>query len=165
MLARPFGIAAYVAICRHQSDNDEEEFDTKEDMQHMEATLLQLRTAHHILKYHDHFDLNDVLTSLLPSNEAEEEEAAVTEEEGGEDEKTWRDRASTNNIASINGEMLYEYYKDRLVSKNACISTLAKLKKGGTFRTSCDRIGSGHGFQGPELERYVILFALCLLLL
>ena len=46
----------------------------------MEATLLQLRTAHHILKYHDHFDLNDVLTSLLPSKEAEvEEEAAAAE--------------------------------------------------------------------------------------
>ena len=67
MLARPFGIAAYVAICRRQSD-DEVEVDAKEeDMQQMEATLLQLRTAHHILKYHDHFDLNDVLTSLLPS--------------------------------------------------------------------------------------------------
>jgi len=174
MLCRPFGIAAYVAICRRQSD-DEEKVDTKEeDKQQMEATLLQLRTAHHILKYHDHFDLNDVLTSLLPSKEAEEEEeeaAAIEsteEKEGGEDEKTWRDRASTNNIASINGEMLYEYYKDRLVSKNASISTLAELKKGGTFRTSCDRIGSGHGFQAPELERYVnstFLFALCCLLL
>jgi len=167
MLCRPFSIAAYVAICRRQSD--EEEVDAKEeDIQQMEATLLQLRTAHHILKYHDHFDLNDVLTSLRPSNEAEGEEEAAATEEGGEDEKTWRDRASTNNIASINGEMLYEYYKDRLVSKNASISTLAELKKGGTFRTSCDRIGSGHGFQAPELERYVnstFLFALCLLLL
>ena len=157
MLARPFSVAAYVGICRRQSE--EEEFDAKEDMQQMEATLLQLRSAHHILKYHDHFDLNDVLSSLPPSKEEEATDAAASVEEKGvgEDEKTWRDRASTNSIASINGEMLYEYYKDRLVSKNASISTLAGLKKGGTFRTSCDRIGTGHGFQGPELERYVLL--------
>ena len=59
-------------------------------------------------------------------------------------------------IGSITGQMLYEYYKEKLVAKNASIPSLVDLEEGGTYRVTCDRIGSGHGFQGPEVERYDI---------
>mmetsp|Transcript_34969 Transcript_34969/g.74608 ORF Transcript_34969/g.74608 Transcript_34969/m.74608 type:complete len:209 (+) Transcript_34969:184-810(+) len=52
--------------------------------------------------------------------------------------------------------MLYKYYKAKLVVGNSSISSLAELKEGGTlFCTTCKRIGSGHGFQDPEVEREI----------
>lgn len=155
LLARPFGIAGYVAVCR-KIDADETVSGQEEELQlvrqEMEAALLQLRSAHHVLRYHDHFDLNDVLATL----EAEEEVVVAEKESDGalsEEEATTAEK-----IKSITGVMLYEYYKERLVEQRASIPSLIDLEEGGTFRTSCDRIGSGHGFQGPEVERYVICF-------
>ena len=52
---------------------------------------------------------------------------------------------------SIDGEMLYQFYKDRLVRKDGCVPSLAELESG-TFRVSSERIGN-HGFQAPEVER------------
>ncbi len=143
-LARPFGIAGYVAVCRRvigEGEDDAKEYEPTR----LEAILLQLRTAHHVLRYHDHFDLGQVLSA-----------SAVTElETDGTSNDTSDDGEQVNpKISSITGEMLYEYYKARLVSMNARILSLLDLDKhGGTFRVSCERIGSGHGFQAPELER------------
>jgi len=140
MVARPFGVAGYVAVCRRMIEGDH-----NSDASSVEAALLQLRTAHHALRYHDHFELSDVLTSLAAP--AEEVTAETTDGASQDDE--------TENIGSITGEMLYEFYKARLVAKSASIPSLVDLEEGGTFRTTCQRIGSGHGFQGPELEREI----------
>lgn len=128
VIARPFGIAGYVAVCRIEGVGDEE-MDAMASQ--VTRALLQLRTAHHVLRYHDHFDLNDVLSSL-----------PTTREEEGK---------SPIGLSSIDGEMLYQYYKDKLVSNNASIQSLVDLDSG-TFRVTCDRTGS-HKFQAPEVER------------
>ena len=99
----------------------------------------------HVLLVVDHFDLSTVLSSLSSNDELS------TKNEVSKEEQT----NSLKNIGSITGEMMYEYYKERLVSKTASITSLAALKRGGTFRTSCERIGTGHGFQAPEIERCV----------
>mmetsp|Transcript_9744 Transcript_9744/g.19722 ORF Transcript_9744/g.19722 Transcript_9744/m.19722 type:complete len:742 (+) Transcript_9744:92-2317(+) len=132
VLARPFEVAGYVAICR-TTEQSAIAIGGEDERIEMEDALLQLRSAHHVLKYHDYFNLED----LLPD-----------QEEGVDEEPS--DKKS--GIGSINGEMLYQYYKEKLVSGESSIPSLVELEKGGTFRVSCDRIGSGQGFTGPELE-------------
>lgn len=135
VLARPFEVAGYVAICRRTEQSDIATIGEDERIE-MEDALLQLRSAHHVLKYHDYFDLVD----LLPDeNEGVGEESLDKEQQ-------------QSGIGSINGDMIYQYYKQKLVSGESSIKSLVELEKGGTFRVSCDRIGSGQGFTGPELE-------------
>ena len=134
ILARPFGVAAYVAVCRRDAEDSVD----ADDRAQIYESLLLLRSAHHVLQYHDHFELGDVVSFL--------ELGATSPDDGGEDGET---------RLKIRGEQLYAYYKDRLVRGSACISTLKDLPDGGTFRTSCDRIGGGHAFTHPEVEREV----------
>ena len=165
LLARPFGIAGCVAICRINDETGQALVagvsggveNEEERVSKMEGVLLQLRTAHHILRYIDHFDLNDVLSSLAGAaqdNETLAEKSNETSEDG-----------EAQKVGSITGEMLYEYYKERLVSGAVSIPSLANLQEGGTFRTSCERIGTGHGFQAPEVERYAKDFSFWYLIL
>jgi alkylated DNA repair dioxygenase AlkB/tRNA(Ser,Leu) C12 N-acetylase TAN1 len=133
MLARPFGVAGYVAVCLHGNNLiNEEEKSGEGYASEVKNALLQLRTAHHILQYHDHFDLEDVVSF---SN------AAVGDSATAEDKTT----------SSIVGEDLYQYYKDRLVSAAGSLKSLADLETG-TFRVTSDRVGK-HAFQAPEVER------------
>ena len=132
VLARPFEVAGYVAICR-TTEQSAIAIGGEDERIEMEDALLQLRSAHHVLKYHDYFNLED----LLPDQEEGVDEEPADKKSG---------------IGSINGEMLYQYYKEKLVSGESSIPSLVELEKGGTFRVSCDRIGSGQGFTGPELE-------------
>jgi hypothetical protein len=172
VLARPFGIAGYVAVCRiATTSGDDDDNDEEEDAEgggelassrRMEGVLLRLRTAHHVLRYHDHFELSDVLASAssdaMPEATMGKTNGASEEEEEEEEEK----KVETNIDGSITGEMMYEYYKARLVSGDAIVSSLADLNEGGggTFRTTCERIGCGHGFQAPEVERCECDFSL-----
>ena len=116
LLARPFGVAGYVAVARSGPDTSDDN-----DKSELESMFLRLRTAHHILRYHDHFDLENVAVF------------------------------NSTDKASIDGEMLYQFYEDRLVTKVGCVPSLAELETG-TFRVSSERIGN-HGFQAPEVER------------
>eukprot|EP00578_Thalassiosira_sp_NH16_P018309 CAMPEP_0181094364 /NCGR_PEP_ID=MMETSP1071-20121207/9954_1 /TAXON_ID=35127 /ORGANISM="Thalassiosira sp., Strain NH16" /LENGTH=780 /DNA_ID=CAMNT_0023176689 /DNA_START=50 /DNA_END=2392 /DNA_ORIENTATION=- len=147
MLARPFGAAGYVAVCRRITNNASGGSDEAEMLSQIEETLLRLRTAHHVLRYHDHFDLADVLSSL--------EAAAANDTAETSNDTSDEEHITKKAFGSINGEMLYEFYKDRLVANKASIPSLVNLEGGGTFRTSCERIGSGHGFQAPEVEREI----------
>lgn len=149
LLARPFGVAGYVAVCSFDGSGRAGGGAGADDelASQMEATLLQLRTAHHVLRYHDHFDLDEVLPPAPLLHDAAKEES------GGAAE-----------IGSITGEMLYEYYKAKLVASEADVPSLANLEEGGTFRTTCERIGSGHGFQAPEVERCGRLLISCVCL-
>jgi len=157
VLARPFGIAGYVAICYRTANNnliddDHENNDDDEDEGELalplEREFLRLRTAHHVLKYHDHFELSDVVDTSLDALPDTTTELKVEKDEG-------QATIQTNVIGSITGEMIYEFYKKRLESNQARISSLVTLVEGGTFRTTCERIGCGHGFQAPEIEREV----------
>ena len=156
VLARPFGIAGYVAICYRIPNTEDHEDDDDDDVDEDEGELalplerefLRLRTAHHVLKYHDHFELSDVVDSSLDALPGTTTELKDEKEEG-------HTTIQTNVIGSITGEMMYEFYKKRLGSNKARISSLASLEFGGTFRTTCERIGCGHGFQAPEIEREV----------
>ncbi|KAL3809583.1 hypothetical protein ACHAXA_005799, partial [Cyclostephanos tholiformis] len=167
--ARPFGIAGYVAICSNvvapsghremeEKDDDDDEEDEEDTSLIIEGELLRLRTAHHVLRYHDHFELGDVLlvnttATAAATLGATAERINASEEEEEEEEE--EEQVKTNVVGSINGEMMYEFYKSRLMSGDAVISSLANLGNGGTFRTTCERIGCGHGFQAPEVEREV----------
>lgn len=157
VLARPFGIAGYVAICyrtanntmiKEDDDDDDDDEDEGELALPLEREFLRLRTAHHVLKYHDHFELSEVVDTSLDELLGTTTELKVDEEEG-------QATIQTNLIGSITGEMIYEFYKKRLVSNQARISSLVTLEEGSTFRTTCERIGCGHGFQAPEIEREV----------
>lgn len=150
ILARPFEVAGYVAICRRTIRHDAAAVGVglvtttiggEDETIEMEDALLQLRSAHHVLKYHDHFDLEDLIPNKDEGfDEQQQQQSSDDEQKAG------------GGILSINGEMLYQYYKQKLVSGESSLQSLVELEKGGTFRVSCDRTGSGHGFTGPELE-------------
>jgi tRNA G10 N-methylase Trm11 len=151
VLARPFEVAGYVAICRTTmrqiSGGAVVATTIGEDARiEMEDALLQLRSAHHVLKYHDHFDLEDLIPDKEEEEGLDEQRAQQKQQPSDEEQKTG------GGILSINGEMLYQYYKQKLVSGESSLQSLVELEKGGTFRVSCDRTGSRHGFTGPELE-------------
>jgi tRNA (guanine6-N2)-methyltransferase len=78
------------------------------------------------MQYHDHFDLADVAAKS----------------------------ASDMEVSEVGGEELYQFYKQRLVDKVAKIPTLeaGSKKKKTTFRVTCERIGSHHNFQAPNVE-------------
>ena len=176
IIARPLGIAGYVAACfknnhqrqRHENEKGEEEIMMNRESE-MVGMLLQLRTAHHVLRYHGHFDLNDVLSH--EDNDAENKDAddAAADNDVGNIDPAHADDANVAETSTegkeqdgttiplttgkITGEMLYSYYKQELVNKEAYVSSLVDLEAGGTFRVSCERIGGPHKFQAPEVER------------
>ncbi|KAL7552741.1 hypothetical protein ACHAWF_017376 [Thalassiosira exigua] len=144
VLARPFGVAGYVAVRRRVGGSTDDEGGDPPPGEvaeaEAEASLLRLRTAHHALRYHDRFDLEDVLPRATAEGGSEDDD-------GGQKE---------TRIRAITGEMLYEHYKAKLVAKEASAPSLAKLEVGGTFRVTCERIGGNHGFRAPEVERCVV---------
>ena len=112
-VASPFGVRGYVAVCSEAPDES------------IVSTLLQLRSALHVMKYHDHFTLADV--------------AATSDDDVA--------------ISKIDGELLYRFYKQRLQSNPHLVETLAVASSDQprTFRVTCDRIGA-HAFQAPTVE-------------
>lgn len=54
----------------------------------------------------------------------------------------------------VDAVMLYQYFKQRLVSKEVIIPSLEELANsgGGTFRATCERIGGPHAFKRPQIE-------------
>jgi len=90
----------------------------------VKTTLLQnLRSAHHLLQYHTRLDIQDMVTEEFPEPKL------------------------------VDGETLYQYVKKRLVDGTIVIQSLVNLKeKGGTFRTTCERVGGPHAFRGPDVE-------------
>jgi hypothetical protein len=119
VIARPLGMDGFVAICGESVGNTV-------------STLLQLKSAHHLLTYHDHFDLSEVVNDEFPEPHL------------------------------VDGETLYAFFKKRLEDGDASVGSLQDLnKEGGSFRVTCDRIGNPHGFRAPEVERYENTRKLC----
>jgi alkylated DNA repair dioxygenase AlkB len=145
ILARPSNLDGYVGIIHQVRYDLEKDIKHPESIHEMIAQLLvqNMRSAHHVLRYHDHFHLAD----CSPNND-----------------RTIDSTTSTTTIPSIkdiDGEMIYQYCKDRLVANTLSISTLIlplhhpthpnRLK----FRVSCERIGMGHNFRAPDIEREI----------
>lgn len=121
VVARPYGVAGYVACVARGTGTDE---DHQAD-QAAASKLLQLRSALNVMHHHDMFALEDV--------------------------------AETNcvSVSQIDGEMLYAFYKKRLVDNidGRAPSSLAKASEHHplTFRVTCERIGD-HSFKAPTVE-------------
>jgi len=121
VVARPYGIAGYVGCIA--PDGADEGGNHKGDA--AASQLLELRSALNVLRYHDHFGLEDVAEAngnIPPSQ--------------------------------IDGEMMYAFYKKRLEEDPAGrVPTLARATADHplTFRVTCDRIGD-HPFQAPTIE-------------
>lgn len=113
VLPRPWGAAGYVAVCRKHAL-----VDTLDTSSLFLANLLQLRSAHHVMHHHDHFDLHDI------------------QEE----------------VSTITGEQLYQFYKDRLIQGTTQIPTLQQGPDKCSFRVTCDRVGGPHAFRAPQVE-------------
>jgi alkylated DNA repair dioxygenase AlkB/23S rRNA G2445 N2-methylase RlmL len=93
IVSRPLGMDGFVA-CTAPSGV---ESDTRAPVQSM---LLKLRSAHHVLRYHTHFSLEDCVTDEFPTPQL------------------------------VDGETLYQYFKKQLVEKKVSISSLEELGKG-----------------------------------
>ena len=85
-VARPLQLDGFVGIVVGSS--------TAADEAGIVPQLLQLRTAHHVIRYHCHFDLEECCTEEFPTPE------------------------------KVDGETLYQYFKRRLVEGSASISTI-----------------------------------------
>lgn len=59
------------------------------------------------------------------------------------------------NMNQISGEDLYQFYKQRLMSRDASIPSLSHEGTSVGFRVTSERIGGPHGFRGPEVEREI----------
>lgn len=128
IIPRPWGVAGYTAVGRPlTSDEGDNASDIDEDMKRTALdSLLKLRSTIHVMEYHDHFDLFEVAASKDPKI----------------------------NVEDIDGEDLYQFYKQRLLDGRAKIPTLetGTKKKKTTFRASCERIGSKHNFKSDTVE-------------
>ena len=127
VVARPYGIAGYVG-CLAPDGADEGGNHHQQGVTSTAASqLLELRSALHVLRYHDHFGLEDVAGAngnISPSQ--------------------------------IDGEMMYAFYKKRLEDDPVAghrVPTLARATADHplTFRVTCDRTGD-HPFRAPTIE-------------
>ena len=135
-VARPWGVAGYVAVILQENtnqsvvDDDSNNNNISAILSAAAEQLLELRAAHNVMQYHDHFTLQQVLKN-----------DSVTE---GKIEK----------VNQIDGDMLYAFFKQRLQSNPKVISTLHSDEKEPatvTFRVTADRIGDQHAFRTPEV--------------
>lgn len=138
VVSRPLELDAFVGVVVSGDDtadtasSQEKKHSSPEDLL---PRLLRLRTAHHVLRYHCHFDLAQCCTDEFPTAE------------------------------TVDGETLYQYFKRRLVEGSASISTInndvveSASSSLSSFRVTCDRIGGPHAFNRTEVERCVsVLF-------
>ena len=95
VVSRPLGLDGFVAVCTFPG----EESSSTDDVM-IRSTLLRLRSAHHVLKYHSHFHLQEATTEEFPAPE------------------------------KVDGETLYQYVKKRLVDRSLKIDSLDALGKG-----------------------------------
>lgn len=113
--AKPIGLDGYVALSTATETLPQSTLDK------IAPLFVKLRSAHHVLRYHCHFHLQDCTTQECPTP------------------------------SDVNGEAVYCYFKNLLVEKKVSISSLEEIVGDGTFRVSCDRIGGPHSFSHPQL--------------
>jgi tRNA G10 N-methylase Trm11 len=143
-IASPFGVRGYVALCTTTSDqtnaqDNEDNDNTNEKKMHYIKTvvpslLLQLRSVLHVMQYHDHFTLEEVVHATTSNKEEIATDVRKT-------------------TSQVDGESLYQFYKQRLEDNPRLITTLAMAtsETPRTFRVTCERTGA-HAFQAPTVE-------------
>lgn len=129
-VASPYGVRGYVALCIEICDDGDGREDTSPSESNVVVPLLlQMRSVLHVMEYHDHFTLGQVT------------------------EATSTDGETANSILKVDGESIYQFYKQRLQENPELISTLAVAtsETPRTFRVTCERTGA-HAFQAPTVE-------------
>lgn len=138
VVALPLGLHGCVAVCGVTGGSHQQHDDEKESKQNIIATvqraLLQSRSAHHILRYHTHFSLNDLTDdNCYP---------------------LWKD---------VPAERLYAHVKAELEAQRlhifptvqAAADDDAATAAATSFRVSCERMGGPHAFASHQVELYV----------
>jgi tRNA G10 N-methylase Trm11/alkylated DNA repair dioxygenase AlkB len=138
VIVRPFDLDGFVACCMiNHAENGGTSGDSIEPvLAEMQSLLITLKSAHHVMRYHYHFRLNQCREGR----------------EVGEDEST--DEMSTPK------EALYEHVKAQLLNGNIALPGTDMLscdneqgkKPETTFRVTCERIGGPHPWQAPDVE-------------
>ncbi|KAL3915800.1 MAG: hypothetical protein SGILL_005475, partial [Bacillariaceae sp.] len=137
VIVRPFELDGFVACCMVNADDRNGNMESL--LSDVQPILLNLMSAHHVMRYHYHFRLNQC-------REGKEE---------GDDNDTVKDEMKTPK------EALYEHVKAQLL--NGSISFLGtyvseiddsqgKKQPKMTFRVTCERIGGPHPWQAPDVE-------------
>jgi alkylated DNA repair dioxygenase AlkB len=139
MVALPLGLHGCVAVCNappttpvpvldNNDDNDINHYNNNNLEQLLsvqQQRLLQSRSAHHVMRYHTHFSLDDLLTT---------------------DDET----ASSSLLPKdVPAERLYRYVQQELQSGRLQMTTVADST---SFRVSCERIGGPHAFASHQVE-------------
>ena len=122
VVARPLFLDGYVACCAPPDSIDQDSISATS------KALLNLRSAHYIMDYYVHFDLQDLVNDEFPEPKL------------------------------VDGETVYQYFKKRLVEKTISVKSLEDLQnseEGGSFRVTCERIGGPHAFRAPNIEREI----------
>jgi 23S rRNA G2445 N2-methylase RlmL len=96
VIAKPHGLDGFVALTTSSSRSTI----SKESRDRTASILLKMRSVHHILLYHTHFNLSECTTAECPTPEL------------------------------VSGETLYRYFKNVLVEKAVVLSTLEDLGEG-----------------------------------
>jgi alkylated DNA repair dioxygenase AlkB len=148
VMARPCGMDGYVAVCSDCAMEKEmngiplasaSSFSGGDpSKENLVPLLLQLRSAHYVLQYHAHFDLKDCYRHVTASS--------------SQPDSSHKDDDEEENVnLLVDGEMLYEYCKQRLLDGTLSVSSLVDAS---SFRVTCERIGIQHAFAAPQVERY-----------
>ena len=125
---RPWSVVCYVLLATANNLEDAEL--TTEERSNLETSLLKMRSVHHVMIYHDSFDLQEAKefhNKEYPDN-------------------------PVSSVSKLDGEALYQFYKRRMETGTASIPTLNEPK---SFRVCCHRIGGSHAFRHPEVEREI----------
>jgi hypothetical protein len=139
VVAMPLGLHGCVAVCCGAGGGGHHQHD--EVIATAQRALLQSRSAHHILRYHTHFSLND-----------------LTDDTGY---PLWKD---------IPAERLYAHIKAELEARRLHIFSTtvraadvddndndnAASAAATSFRVSCERMGGPHAFASHQVELYVL---------
>jgi hypothetical protein len=149
VMARPCGMDGYVAVCSNCAMEKEMNgiplasasslSGGDPSKENLVPLLLQLRSAHYVLQYHAHFDLKDCYRHVTASSSLPDSSHKDDDEE-------------ENVNLLVDGEMLYEYCKQRLLDGTLSVSSLVDAS---SFRVTCERIGIQHAFAAPQVEQYV----------
>lgn len=124
---RPFDFDGFVACCRLADNIPDSQEQDDAFLNKFSSMLLKLQSAHHVLRYHCHFRLQDCVESREADDPDFKEER-------------------------IPKEALYEHVNQRLTDGRLKINVMESSERGGTFRVTCERIGGPHAWQAPEVE-------------
>jgi tRNA G10 N-methylase Trm11/alkylated DNA repair dioxygenase AlkB len=173
VITRPFDLDGYIAVVHKiniDNDNDNAGFEQVQNLStitnNVRDTLLQLKTAHHVLKYHYHFHLKECKKFVhqyinININDTEDGTTNIDEMK----------------VEQYPKETLYEHIKEQLINNiisfrsienedqnendnendndnesTTKATTKSNTKTVTTFRVTSDRVGGPHAWQTPEVE-------------